>query len=86
MNFDRVHSVNAFCRIDCLNLVARCKLAVTTDSNSSTTLNRRSTSATIRACSAMECGSESQPAAWRFGTTNFLHVSASVDIGNLIPN
>src|ERR1017187_1388105 len=31
-------------------------------------------------CSAMECGSESQPAAWSFGTTNFLHVSASVAI------
>jgi hypothetical protein len=31
-------------------------------------------------CSAMECGSLSQPAAWSLGTTSFRQVSASVGI------
>lgn len=37
---------NAFCRIDCRRRVARWRFVVNTPSNSSTTLNRRSTSAT----------------------------------------
>jgi hypothetical protein len=32
----------------------------------------------------MEWGSESQPAAWSFGTTNLRHVSASVAIMTLM--
>ena len=44
--------VNAFCKMDWRRRVARWSLADTTISISSTTLNRRSTSATIRVCSA----------------------------------
>src|ERR1017187_7590850 len=43
--------VKAFWRMDWRRRVARWRLADTTDSNSSTTLNRRSTSPKIRVCS-----------------------------------